>query len=290
MKRVQSIYPKPAMHWVGDGFPVHSLFSYHQQRGQNISPFLLLDHAGPTQFPPSQHLRGVGQHPHRGFETVTIVYKGEVSHHDSTGQGGTIGEGEVQWMTAGRGIIHEEYHSEHFAQHGGDFEMVQLWVNLPAKDKMTVPKYQAITNADIPEVRLGDAGTAKLIAGELDGVIGAASTFSPINLWDVRLNQGAEHTFDLPESHNLLVLVLDGKILVNDKDEAGAAQLVTFHRGGSQLTITAQTSAKILILSGEPLNEPIVGYGPFVMNTREEIIQAVQDVQSSKFGQIRPDS
>lgn len=291
MKQVAKVYAAPNKHWVGDGFHVHGMFNY-QETHKNLDPFLLMDYASPEHFPanPRAAHRGVGEHPHRGFETVTIAYQGEVEHQDSAGGGGVIGTGDVQWMTAGSGLMHEEFHSEAFSKTGGMFEMVQLWVNLPAKDKMTAPKYQAITNADIPEVRLGDAGIAKLIAGELDGVIGAASTFSPINLWDVRLNQGAEHTFDLPESHNLLVLVLDGKILVNNKDEAGAAQLVTFHRGGSQLTITAQTSAKILILSGEPLNEPIVGYGPFVMNTHEEIIQAVQDVQSGKFGQIRPDS
>ena len=284
MKRVQYIYPKPAMHWVGDGFPVHSLFSYHQQGGQNISPFLLLDHAGPTQFPPSQHLRGVGQHPHRGFETVTIVYKGEVSHHDSTGQGGTIGEGEVQWMTAGRGIIHEEYHSEHFAQHGGDFEMVQLWVNLPAQHKMTPPNYQAISRNDIPTVALDyQAGVLRVIAGTFAEAIGPASTHTPMNVWDVHLNAHSEFSVDLPEQWNTFALVLDGTVLFNKDTVARAGQLVQFTAEGERLDIASQTNATILLLSGEPIREPVVGHGPFVMNTSTEITQAFEDFSKGEF-------
>ena len=284
MKRVQYIYPKPAMHWVGDGFPVHSLFSYHQQGGQNISPFLLLDHAGPTQFPPSQHLRGVGQHPHRGFETVTIVYKGEVSHHDSTGQGGTIGEGEVQWMTAGRGIIHEEYHSEHFAQHGGDFEMVQLWVNLPAQHKMTPPNYQAISRNDIPTVALDhQAGVLRVIAGTFAEAIGPASTHTPMNVWDVHLNAHSELSVDLPEQWNTFALVLDGTVLFNKDTVARAGQLVQFTAEGERLDIASQTNATILLLSGEPIREPVVGHGPFVMNTTAEITQAFEDFSKGEF-------
>ena len=284
MKRVQYIYPKPAMHWVGDGFPVHSLFSYHQQGGQNISPFLLLDHAGPTQFPPSQHLRGVGQHPHRGFETVTIVYKGEVSHHDSTGQGGTIGEGEVQWMTAGRGIIHEEYHSEHFAQHGGDFEMVQLWVNLPAQHKMTPPNYQAIGRNDIPTVALDhQAGVLRVIAGTFAEAIGPASTHTPMNVWDVHLNAHSEFSVDLPEQWNTFALVLDGTVLFNKDTVARAGQLVQFTAEGERLDIASQTNATILLFSGEPIREPVVGHGPFVMNTAAEITQAFEDFSKGEF-------
>ena len=284
MKRVQYIYPKPAMHWVGDGFPVHSLFSYHQQGGQNISPFLLLDHAGPTQFPPSQHLRGVGQHPHRGFETVTIVYKGEVSHHDSTGQGGTIGEGEVQWMTAGRGIIHEEYHSEHFAQHGGDFEMVQLWVNLPAQHKMTPPNYQAISRNDIPTVALDhQAGVLRVIAGTFAEAIGPASTHTPMNVWDVHLSAHSEFSVDLPEQWNTFALVLDETVLFNKDTVARAGQLVQFTAAGERLDIASQTNATILLLSGEPIREPVVGHGPFVMNTAAEITQAFEDFSRGEF-------
>ena len=284
MKRVQYIYPKPAMHWVGDGFPVHSLFSYHQQGGQNISPFLLLDHAGPTQFPPSQHLRGVGQHPHRGFETVTIVYKGEVSHHDSTGQGGTIGEGEVQWMTAGRGIIHEEYHSEHFAQHGGDFEMVQLWVNLPAQHKMTPPNYQAIGRNDIPTVALDhQAGVLRVIAGTFAEAIGPASTHTPMNVWDVHLHAHADLSLNLPEQWNTFALVLDGTVLFNKDTVARAGQLVQFTAEGERLDIASQTNATILLFSGEPIREPVVGHGPFVMNTAAEITQAFEDFSKGEF-------
>ena len=284
MKRVQSIYPKPAMHWVGDGFPAHPLFSYHQQRGQNISPFLLLDHAGPTQFPPSQHLRGVGQHPHRGFETVTIVYKGEVSHHDSTGQGGTIGEGEVQWMTAGRGIIHEEYHSEHFAQHGGDFEMVQLWVNLPAQHKMTAPNYQAISRNDIPTVTLDhQAGVLRVIAGTFAEAIGPAHRHTPMNVWDVHLNAHSELSVNLPEQWNTFALVLDGTVLFNQDTVARAGQLVQFTAAGERLDIASQTKATILLLSGEPIRELVVGHGPFVMNPAAEITQAFEDFSKGEF-------
>lgn len=198
MKQVAKVYAAPSKHWVGDGFHVHGMFNY-QETHKNLDPFLLMDYASPEHFPanPREAHRGVGEHPHRGFETVTIAYQGEVEHQDSAGGGGIIGTGDVQWMTAGSGLMHEEFHSEQFSKTGGMFEMVQLWVNLPAKDKMTAPKYQAITHADIPELTLGDAGTAKLIAGKLDGVIGAASTFSPINMWDVRLNQGGEHSLSL---------------------------------------------------------------------------------------------
>lgn len=287
MKQVSKVYPAPNKHWVGDGFHVHGMFNY-QETHKNLDPFLMMDYAAPQSFPvnASTAHRGVGEHPHRGFETVTIAYQGEVEHRDSAGGGGVIGTGDVQWMTAGAGLMHEEFHSEAFSKAGGIFEMVQLWVNLPAKDKMTAPRYQAITKAQIPEVDLQGAGIARLIAGELDGTQGAASTFSPVNLWDVRLKAGHQHTFTIPESHNLLVLVLEGTIQINEEHIARSAELVTFHRGGSDVKIVANNDAKILILSGEPLNEPIVGYGPFVMNSREEILQAMHDVQSGKFGQI----
>lgn len=289
MKQVAKVYAAPSKHWVGDGFHVHGMFNY-QETHKNLDPFLLMDYASPEHFPanPREAHRGVGEHPHRGFETVTIAYQGEVEHQDSAGGGGIIGTGDVQWMTAGSGLMHEEFHSAEFSKTGGMFEMVQLWVNLPAKDKMTTPKYQAIDHANIPEVDLDGQGVARLIAGELDGIIGAASTFSPVNLWDVRLDQGAEHVFTILENHNLLVLVRDGEVMINDEHTAHPSELVTFHRGGRDVKISATKAAKILILSGEPLNEPIVGYGPFVMNTRDEIVQAVQDVQSGKFGQIRP--
>lgn len=286
MKNIAHIYPAPSKHWVGDGFFVSSMFSYNQ-KGINLDPFLLMDYASPQQFPPNfnQNLRGVGEHPHRGFETVTIAYQGEVEHKDSHGGGGVIGTGDVQWMTAGSGLMHQEYHSQNFSKIGGVFEMVQLWVNLHAKDKMTVPKYQAIKSKDIPVVDLS-GGMARIIAGQFGDVQGKASTFSPINLWDIRLNAGADDTFSVPHSHNLLILILDGTVLVNDDKIAHQNELITFEKGGDSIKLTANTDSKILLLSGEPLNEPVVGYGPFVMNTMNEINQAIYDVKTGKFGEI----
>lgn len=286
MKNIARIYPAPAKHWVGDGFFVSSMFNYNQ-KDRNLDPFLLMDYASPQQFPPNanQNLRGVGEHPHRGFETVTIAYQGEVEHKDSYGGGGVIGTGDVQWMTAGSGLMHQEYHSQNFSKTGGMFEMVQLWVNLPAKHKMTAPKYQAIESHDIPVVDL-TGGIARIIAGHFGNIQGTASTFSPINLWDIRLNAGAEYTFSVPDSHNLLILILDGDVLVNDDKVARSNELITFDKGGDSVKLTANHDSKILLLSGEPLNEPVVGYGPFVMNTMGEINQAIYDVQTGKFGEI----
>ena len=287
MKKIARIYPAPAKHWVGNGFHVHGMFNYGETH-KNVDPFLLMDYASPQHFDGNRvsDLRGVGEHPHRGFETVTIAYQGEVAHKDSAGGGGIIGTGDVQWMTAGSGLMHEEFHSEAFSKSGGLFEMVQLWVNLPAKDKMTAPKYQAIATGDIPVVDLDGAGTARIISGELGDTAGAASTFSPVNLWDVRMTAGGSYTFGVPEAHNLLILVLDGTIAINGEHVARPAELATFQRGGASVTIEANNDAKILILTGEPLNEPIAGYGPFVMNTREELMVAMNDLQSGKFGQI----
>lgn len=291
MKAVQGIYIAPRQHWVGDGFPVRSLFSY-DNFGQAISPFLLLDYAGPTTFTPTTEQRGVGSHPHRGFETVTIVYNGEVSHKDSSGGGGTIGAGDVQWMTAGSGLVHEEFHSRDYATNGGPFEMVQLWVNLPAKDKMTHPRYQGLLNADIPVVNLDDnAGTLRIIAGNYANQNGAAKTFSPVNVWDVQLNAGKRVNFTVPDGFTTALVILNGSVLVNANEadpgyEANPAQLVLLEQNGSEFSIEAKQDAKLLVLSGEPLNEPIEGYGPFVMNTREEIRQAITDFNNGKFGEI----
>ena len=286
MKKVLGRYGNDRGHWVGDGFPVRSLFSYDSV-GKQVSPFLLLDYAGPHNFEPTTARRGVGQHPHRGFETVTIVYDGEVEHRDSTGQGGVIGPGDVQWMTAGGGILHEEFHSPAFARTGGPFRMVQLWVNLPAKDKMTRPGYQSILNADIPSVALPDnAGTARIIAGAMDGSKGPASTFTPINVWDVRLNQDAETTLNLPEGHTAIVVVLSGRVTVNGDQPAGAAEALLLDRKGDSVTLHADADATLLILTGEPIDEPIVGYGPFVMNSEDEIRTAITDFNSGRFGDI----
>jgi len=286
MKKVLGRYGNDRGHWVGDGFPVRSLFSYNAA-GKQVSPFLLLDYAGPYNFEPTTERRGVGQHPHRGFETVTIVYDGEVEHRDSTGQGGIIGPGDVQWMTAGGGILHEEFHSPAFSRTGGPFRMVQLWVNLPAKDKMTRPGYQSILNADIPTVSLpDDAGMARIIAGVMDGAKGPATTFTPINVWDVRLNQDAETTLDLPEGHTAMVVVLSGHVTVNGDQPAGAAEALLLDRKGDSVTLSADADTTLLILTGEPIDEPIVGYGPFVMNSEDEIRTAVTDFNSGRFGDI----
>ena len=286
MKKILGTYSAPRPHWVGDGFPVRSLFSY-DTLGRHASPFLLLDYAGPARFTPTAQPRGVGQHPHRGFETVTIVYKGEVSHRDSTGQGGTIGPGDVQWMTAGAGILHEEFHSEAFTRDGGELEMVQLWVNLPAKDKMATPGYQAIVDAQIPSVPLPEgAGSVRVIAGDYLGHKGPARTFTPIDVWDLRLNQGAQVTLPVPEGHTAAVVVLRGTVQVNGETVVRDAQMVLLDRAGDALTLDANNDAVLLLLSGEPIDEPIVGHGPFVMNTRDEIVQAMKDFGSGKFGQM----
>ena len=286
MKNIIGIYTSPHMHWVGDGFPVRTLFSY-DNLAKHISPFLLLDHAGPAEFAPTTERRGVGQHPHRGFETVTIVYKGELEHRDSTGSGGKIGAGDVQWMTAASGILHEEFHSEGFAKSGGTLEMVQLWVNLPAKDKMADPGYQTLLDADIPSIALkNNAGSLRLIAGEFDGQTGPARTFTPIDVWDLRLNGGQALTLDLHEGRNTALVILRGTVQVNGLESVGEGQLVLFERQGNQLTLQASADAVVLLLSGEPIDEPIVGHGPFVMNTEQEIHQAFADFQSGRFGRM----
>lgn len=286
MKKVRGIYSNPRGHWVGDGFPVRSLFDY-QGLGQQLSPFLLLDYAGPADFAPAAKPRGVGSHPHRGFETVTIVYEGEVAHRDSTGQGGVIGPGDVQWMTAGAGILHEEFHSEAFTRQGGRLHMVQLWVNLPAKDKMTAPGYQAILNADIPRVALdADAGEVRVIAGSFGSVRGAASTFSPLQVMDLSVKAGQSVRLPVPEGWNTALVVLAGNASINGEHAAHEAQLVVLSPEGDALVLEAQTDVKALLLSGQPLDEPIVGHGPFVMNTMEEIRQAVVDFNGGRFGQM----
>ena len=282
MKKLDFIKRSNGNHWVGDGFPVQSIFSY-RDIAEEMSPFLLMDYASPTRFEPTEKRRGVGQHPHRGFETVTIVYDGQVSHHDSTDAGGTIGPGDVQWMTAGSGIIHEEYHGDDYARTGGPFEMIQLWVNLPAKDKMTKPGYQGITRAQIPEIQLADdAGKIRVIAGEYAGQQGPAHTFSPMNVWDVRLNAGSATTFTLPEGHTTAVFVLHGAVGLGGAHTIRSAELAVMQREDSELVLEAQQDTVLLLLNGKPLNEPIVGHGPFVMNSVEEIHQAIDDYNQGR--------
>lgn len=286
MKKILGVYTSPRPHWVGDGFPVRTLFSY-DSLGKHVSPFLLLDCAGPHDFPATSQRRGVGQHPHRGFETVTIVYKGELEHRDSTGAGGLIGPGDVQWMTAASGILHEEFHSEAFARSGGTLEMVQLWVNLPARDKMAAPRYQTLLDQSIPAIPLaGGAGTLRLIAGEFEGRQGPAQTFTPIDVWDLRLKREKPVSLPLVEGRTSALVVLRGTLQVNGTQVLREAQTVLFDRAGDEVLLEANDEALVLLLSGEPIDEPIVGYGPFVMNSESEIRQAIQDFQTGRFGQM----
>ena len=288
MKSIIGVYNAPAPHWVGDAFPVRSLFTY-DTRSVPVSPFLMLDYAGPTQFAPNPgEPRGVGAHPHRGFETVTIVYAGEVAHRDSSGGGGVIGPGDVQWMTAGDGIVHEEYHSEAYSATGGPFEMVQLWVNLPAAHKRAPAAYQALRAAEIPVVKLADdAGEIRVIAGEVEGQGGAARTFSPVNVWDLRLKRDRRAALQVPEGHTLLVVALDGTLQVNDDSIVRAGQMAALTPTGQDFMLEANADAKVLVLSGQPLDEPVVGYGPFVMNSQAEIREAIHDFNSGRLGRPR---
>jgi redox-sensitive bicupin YhaK (pirin superfamily) len=287
MRKLLSLQDAPRPHWVGDGFPVRSMFS-PQTHGGAVGPFILLDYAQPFEFAPATQKRGVGVHPHRGFETVTIVYAGEVDHRDSTGNGGHIGPGDVQWMTAASGILHEEFHSAAFTQSGGTMEMVQLWVNLPAKHKMAPPGYQTLLDAQIPSVDLAnDAGRLRVIAGEYAGAQGPAQTFTPINIWDVRLKAGAKAAFNLPEGHTLALLTQSGNVKLDDGKSAGPSQFALYAREGGAIAIEAESDAKLLVLSGEPIQEPVVQYGPFVMNTQGEIRQAINDFNAGQFGDIR---
>ena len=286
MKKLIGIQGNDRGHWVGDGFPVRTLFFY-QHLGKQMSPFLMLDYAGPYEFSATSERKGVGSHPHRGFETVTIVYEGEVSHKDSTGEGGTIGPGEVQWMTAGAGILHEEYHSENFAKNGGNLRMVQLWVNLPAIHKMAKPGYQAIFNQQIPNFSLDNfAGTGRVIAGNYLQHQGPANTFTPMNVIDFTLKKGTSLTIPSPDGWNTSLVILQGAIQAQEGSIARDAQMLMFSADGVNISITALEDSVALFLSGEPIEEPIVGYGPFVMNTKAEIEQAIDDFNNGKFGRI----
>jgi redox-sensitive bicupin YhaK (pirin superfamily) len=286
MKKVLSIHSNDAPHWVGDGFPVRSIFNYNEL-GHAISPFLLMDYAGPVVFPPSEHIRGVGEHPHRGFETVTIIYSGEVEHRDSHGGGGLITPGDVQWMTAASGLVHEEKHGIQYAKSGGAFEMIQLWVNLPKKDKMSPPRYQGIPSDKIPEVMLADkAGSLRVIAGDFFKEHGPATTFTPINIWDMRLNPGHTVEFKVPSGHTAALFILSGSVLVNGNEIIGDAQMALLDPNGETFSLTIKEETKALFLGGKPISEPIVGYGPFVMNSPEEIRRAFRDFEEGRMGSI----
>jgi quercetin 2,3-dioxygenase len=284
MKKVASVHRPGEAHWVGDGFPVHTVFS-HQDLGAELSPFLLLDHAGPAAFEPTAKERGVGWHPHRGFDTVTVVYEGEVEHEDTAGHRGRIGPGDVQWMTAGAGVLHKEMHGRDFARRGGQFEVLQLWVNLPAKSKMTAPRYQPLLAREIPVVRLpDDGGSVRVIAGEFGGANGPARTFTPVRLLDVRLRAGHRFRLGLRDVYTGALYVLRGKIAVNDDESANSGELVVLERSGDEVTVEASSDAAVLVMNGQPIDEPIVGYGPFVMNTPEQIRQAFADYSSGRMG------
>ena len=286
-KKILNVTSAPGRHWVGNGFPVHGMFGYSGPGVAERSPFLMLDYAAPYEFQPTTERRGVGQHPHRGFETVTIVYDGEVEHRDSTGNGGIIGKGDVQWMTAAGGILHEEFHSPAYAERGGPFEMVQLWVNLPKQHKLAPAGYQGILDAQIPAVALpDDAGTLRVIAGDYDGNAGPARTFSPINVWDVRLGAAKTVSLPQPEGWTTLVVVLAGTVQLNGETVLRPAQMATLSTEGTDVVIEANGDAKLLLLAGEPIDEPVVGYGPFVMNSQQEIVQAIADFNGGRFGQM----
>lgn len=283
-KKVERIIKPFPAHFVGDGFRVHN-FIPSGVTMQRMNPFIMLDYNSKFYFPPSETPRGVGVHPHRGFETVTIAYKGKVAHHDSSGGGGVIAEGDVQWMTAASGVLHKEYHEEEFSKAGGDFQMVQLWVNLPAKDKMTQPKYQAISNEQITKVAL-ENGEVEVIAGNYKGAKGSANTFSPLALLNVKLNKGATATFSFPANYNTALLVIEGSIKINDSNEAPVNHFVLFENQGEDFTIEALEDALVLVLSGEPILEPIAAHGPFVMNTKAELMDAFNDFNEGKFGYL----
>jgi quercetin 2,3-dioxygenase len=283
MKNISRIQRSTESHWVGNGFPVRTVFSY---QNTGLSPFLLLDYAGPARFEPSAEPRGVDWHPHRGFETVSIAYQGEVEHEDSAGNRGRIGPGDVQWMTAGAGILHKEMHGRSLSERGGIFEMVQLWVNLPAKSKMASPGYQTLLDRDIPTVDLGAGGRLRVIAGEFADAKGPTKTFTPINLWDLRLPAGASTDLRLPEGHTTALFVLKGENLLNGRQAAGEAELALFERDGEKIHVKAETDTTILVLDGKPIDEPVIGYGPFVMNTHQEIRQAIADHREGRLGGV----
>ena len=286
LKKLRGIQRSADRHWVGDGFPVRTLFSY-PNLGSVLSPFLLLDYAGPMEFSPTNERRGVGEHPHRGFETVTIIYQGEVEHRDSTGGGGSIGPGDVQWMTAASGLVHEEFHGRDFARTGGTLEMVQLWVNLPAKDKMGAPRYQGILNKQIPTVSLHDGhGTARIIAGEFSGAKGPAHTYTPMHVWDLQFSSDGQTDFALPDGYTTALVVIKGSVRVNGTETVEVAEVALFDRAGTSIFIDLAKDARALLLCGQPIAEPIVGQGPFVMNTPQEIRLAIEDYQNGKMGHL----
>jgi redox-sensitive bicupin YhaK (pirin superfamily) len=286
-RKVLAIRTPPSGHWVGNGFPVRTMISYNEDPG-TISPFLLLDYAAPASFPGDGKRRGVGEHPHRGFETVTIAYQGEVEHRDSGGNQGRIGPGDVQWMTAAGGVVHEEMHGRRFSTDGGVLEMAQIWVNLPAKLKMSAPGYQDITAKSIPLVALPDgAGTVRVIAGECLKSKGPARTRTPVNVWDLELQAGKRVELSMPDGHNAMLLARKGAITINGDTRLKEAHLAILDKKGESFLVESAQGASVLVLGGEPIREPVVGQGPFVMNTRAEIEQAMEDFRQGRMGRLK---
>jgi hypothetical protein len=286
-KRIEAILPPPPTNMVGDGFRVHHLFPGSYRLGSKISPFFMMDYNAPVVFPPSEKPRGVGVHPHRGFETVTIAYRGKVAHHDSMGNSGIIGPGDVQWMTAGSGVLHKEYHEEEFSKTGGEFQMVQLWVNLPQQYKMTTPKYQTLLSSQHGKFYPDQQGSVvDIIAGEWNGVRGSAQTFTPIQLWNIQLAENAEFSFSIPENFNAAILIIEGEVNIHHESLAPTNHLLLFSNEGKEITLRTSKKATCLLLAGEPIDEPVVHYGPFLMNTVEEIHQAFDDLNAGKFGYL----
>ena len=286
IKTVEKIVAPPPSHWVGDGFNVHGFFPHGPMSADRMSPFFLLDYNAKMNFAPREKSYGVGPHPHRGFETVTIAYKGKVAHHDSRGGGGIIGEGDVQWMTAASGLLHKEYYEQEFSRAGGEFQMVQLWVNLPAKDKMTEPKYQAITNGEMGRVSLPNGGEIEIIAGEFAGVKGPATTFSPVHLMNLKPKAGETIELEFPAEFATAILAIEGSAMINDAEKLPTDHLALFGRDGEAFKVEALEDSVLLLMSGEPLNEPIAQYGPFLMSSQIEIAEAIEDYRAGKFGYL----
>ena len=286
-REIEGIYAPPPLHWVGDGFRVAGYFSQVPNAAERLSPFVLLDYHPPFNYPPTTRRRGVGVHPHRGIETVTFAWQGSVAHHDSTGAGGVIGPDDVQWMTAGGGILHKEYHEEAYARTGGPFHMAQLWVNLPRARKFAPPGYQPLESERMGIAALaGQGGELRVVAGEFEGVKGPAKTFTPIDVYDLRLNAGGEVQFSFPGHLTTALLVMSGAVSINRSTEVRSDDFVLFGRTGEIIALAASAPTHILVLNGEPIHEPVVAYGPFVMNTREEIEQAYADYRAGKFGHL----
>lgn len=287
IKKVAHVYQGAAAHMVGDGFKVQNLFpNGNRMIGKQLSPFFLLDYAAPSYFPPSDKPRGVEEHPHRGFETVTIAYQGALQHRDSGGNAGRISAGDVQWMTAASGVVHEEKHDEEFTKNGGTLEMVQLWVNLPKAHKMDRPRYQSLLKEDIPVIKYEDGSYVRVIAGEWEGQPGAAKTFTPLNLFDIQLKAGKTIQFNLPDGYNTGLVALKGAVNINGSHQAKGVEIAVFEQTGEQITVTAVEDASLLLLNGEPIRESIFAYGPFVMNTKEEIVTAIDDFNNGKMGRL----